>query len=709
MGRCTGGVNAGGAPPPVDVNPQAADWEDLAPAKREKILAVKAAERRNGDENNRQAVPEAGRTEVEPGEEHGAVQGGVRGGADGGAVRDANEMGDGGERGAVEEKPGAHADRERMRSEWDGLSDAEKEHYKTFEYYEASTRLWDNKDLTEQHIKALEDEWGADALTYLQELKEGFERDGKEKRVQQMDAAIAAVTKTRRRLDPELVKRDYDESHDIDLVHFIEKVRSVPKEDASINNYVVSSISERQREAYENLTGNRLKAGHNVLNGDEVIHTDKRHGEKGSADHSMADVNDMARVGYILENFDDIGFATEQNGKQAYSRKYRTSDNKAAPIILYVKRVNGHYIAAEAANDGKKGGLNIISTYKNETNPLDNKLTQEALAPGNPKSDVRNDLASTNNIQPAPEKVNTQDKNILDGGKDWRVGTEWEGADPDAPKPALTPHQEMYKHVIDTYGDMSALDFYRRFHIYTTDMLLQNHIYHDDTFQVDRYYDNPQNDGFHLFKKKKPWSEADLKEFYENGEYDTTPEEVAEHIESLRQKKLSDLYREEEGQHESYFEIYEDNGVREMFESAKAKAEAGRTAAEPPAPVAKNATTAAPETPAAARKRRRQETAEKEAAKVEEAKAEKATKVAKRKARRGETVEAKPETKATFTPADVKAVAMSRSGHTNLEADGRTFVHAEKGGRIVEVVDGKPVPVYDGAAVGDAQKSLRRT
>jgi hypothetical protein len=45
-------------------------------------------------------------------------------------------------------------------------------------------------------------------------------------------------------------------------------------------------------------------------------------------------------------------------------------------------------------------------------------------------------------------------------------------------------------------------------------------------------------------------------------------------------------------------------------------------------------------------------------------------------------------------------------GQTEFRTGERTFVHDEKRRLIVEVVDGKPVPVYDGTGVGDARKII---
>jgi hypothetical protein len=171
----------------------------------------------------------------------------------------------------------------------------------------------------------------------------------------------------------ETVEREYEKSVDPDLVRFIEDVRSAPASEATKLGYSVSKIGDRQRKDYERLVGASLESVHNFWGGDEIIHTDNRHGIKGKADHSMADINDMARIGYVLNHYDHVGFARNSKGDIAHSRQYKTSDSKPSPMLLYVKKINGFHIVTEAANDSKNKRLNIISTYKSKNNPLGEK------------------------------------------------------------------------------------------------------------------------------------------------------------------------------------------------------------------------------------------------------------------------------------------------------------------------------------------------
>ena len=134
----------------------------------------------------------------------------------------------------------------------------------------------------------------------------------------------------------------------------------------------------------------------------------------------MADINDMGRIGYVLENYDAVDFARDQNGNIVTSKAFLSKDGKPAPVLLFVKRVNGFYMVSEAVTDTKSGKMYITSAYKNDNNPLDNNVVQlPNVNAAKPQS-----LGLTSETSPAPHrsdnniisgraKINTQPENIL--------------------------------------------------------------------------------------------------------------------------------------------------------------------------------------------------------------------------------------------------------------------------------------------------------
>ena len=62
----------------------------------------------------------------------------------------------------------------------------------------------------------------------------------------------------------------------------------------------------RAAKKIKELTGKNVLGNRVVLDINAVKHIENRHGANGNQDHSMSDMNDIARIGYVISNFDDI-------------------------------------------------------------------------------------------------------------------------------------------------------------------------------------------------------------------------------------------------------------------------------------------------------------------------------------------------------------------------------------------------------------------
>ena len=71
----------------------------------------------------------------------------------------------------------------------------------------------------------------------------------------------------------------------------------------------------------------------------------------------MKDVNDIARIPYVLANYDNIEFHNE------YATGYVDINGKLAPKVLISKRIDGVYYIVEAVSDAKKRRNYIVSAY----------------------------------------------------------------------------------------------------------------------------------------------------------------------------------------------------------------------------------------------------------------------------------------------------------------------------------------------------------
>ncbi len=111
------------------------------------------------------------------------------------------------------------------------------------------------------------------------------------------------------------------------------------------------------------LTGLDVSGYKHGIQKDGIDHIEKRHGEKGTADTSMANAEDIGRIQYVLNNFDSVEIARKQNGKPVYSKKYHNKDGSRAPVLQFTKRVDGHFYVFEAIPDAAANTLWVTSAY----------------------------------------------------------------------------------------------------------------------------------------------------------------------------------------------------------------------------------------------------------------------------------------------------------------------------------------------------------
>lgn len=187
--------------------------------------------------------------------------------------------------------------------------------------------------------------------------------------------------------DIETIKQEYKKAVNPKIVDFVERVRNLKdKNVAGKIKIELSSVNEREVQDIKKLTGIDTSEYKRDMDGNTVIHVENRHGENGAADHSMSDVNDLARIEYVLENYDNIESAKDDNGR------YRDSDNKLSKSVVYSKRINGNYYVVEAVPDSKAKTLHVVSAYKTKAEGVSQVLnmsedlqstskTPHALAP----------------------------------------------------------------------------------------------------------------------------------------------------------------------------------------------------------------------------------------------------------------------------------------------------------------------------------------
>ena len=144
----------------------------------------------------------------------------------------------------------------------------------------------------------------------------------------------------------------------------------------------------------------------NAINSNGIKHILKEHGENGVVDHSMADVNDLARIAYVLDNYDTVNQATYASGDIKYSQEFRGKNNRPAPMLVFSKKVNGTYYVIEAVPDTQYKKFWVVSAYMEKKGGI----TQAPNAQGQGNTPEAS-LASL------PPKTNVSEKSIAQNGK----------------------------------------------------------------------------------------------------------------------------------------------------------------------------------------------------------------------------------------------------------------------------------------------------
>lgn len=157
---------------------------------------------------------------------------------------------------------------------------------------------------------------------------------------------------------PEQIRtmKEYEASVDNNLLEFIHNVRN-----GTVNRkarYYLGDVSDRAAKEVSNLVGFDISGYRNALMPQTVEHIDKRHGINGSGDKSMSSDADIARVQYVLDNYDTV----INTGEKATG--YTNKDGRRAPTVVYMKKIDGSYYVIMAVPDTASKTNIVISAFK---------------------------------------------------------------------------------------------------------------------------------------------------------------------------------------------------------------------------------------------------------------------------------------------------------------------------------------------------------
>jgi len=178
-------------------------------------------------------------------------------------------------------------------------------------------------------------------------------------------------------------KVQFSDFEDANLYMFISK--SLNREIPDKYQYMISGhISDRLAADIEKLVGFPVKGYKNKITPGRIRHIYNRHGKDGVADNSLADTHNIARIGYVVENYDNIVVGQE------LSEEFKNSDGSPAKTILLQKNIGKeYYYIVEAVPDSSSKTLFVVSAFINK-----NDTYIEAGNAISPNPDVQNELQS---------------------------------------------------------------------------------------------------------------------------------------------------------------------------------------------------------------------------------------------------------------------------------------------------------------------------
>lgn len=188
--------------------------------------------------------------------------------------------------------------------------------------------------------------------------------------------------------------RSYLQSVDKKIKSFVERVKSG---DLTFRREKISDVSERAAADISNLLGIDVSGYTNNINTSGIQHILRRHGENGQQDGSMSADDDIARIGWVLENYDTVELL-KRDGKQVYSREFKNQNGNPVPQIRFVKKIDGTYYVVEAAYENQYKKLWVQGAYLQKNGDVTQVSAEGKTA--NRKTNAQSELAS-----PSPSTI----------------------------------------------------------------------------------------------------------------------------------------------------------------------------------------------------------------------------------------------------------------------------------------------------------------
>ena len=161
-------------------------------------------------------------------------------------------------------------------------------------------------------------------------------------------------------LDYEKRIADYRASIDVAAVRWRDEVLRLDEKAQKKSFFRFAVADARMAEAVHSIVGLTTDGWPIVMQGNHVVHIERRHGVNGAQDHSMSDPNDFGRIAFALLNFDSIARLPD-------NPSYRTKDNNPSAQLEFRTRIDGTSVISTVIPDTSKRWILITSARIEKT------------------------------------------------------------------------------------------------------------------------------------------------------------------------------------------------------------------------------------------------------------------------------------------------------------------------------------------------------
>ena len=161
-------------------------------------------------------------------------------------------------------------------------------------------------------------------------------------------------------LDYEKRIADYQASTDVAAVRWRDEVLRLDEKTQKKSFFRFAVANARMAEAVHSIVGLTIDGWPIVMQGNHVVHIERRHGVNGAQDHSMSDPNDFGRIAFALLNFDSIARLPD-------NPSYRTKGNNPSVQLEFRTRIDGTSVISTVIPDTSRHWILITSARIEKT------------------------------------------------------------------------------------------------------------------------------------------------------------------------------------------------------------------------------------------------------------------------------------------------------------------------------------------------------